>query len=264
VSQPSLQVEACSESLFGRRFSLRRIALRALSRPQPSLVARAPIWATRPYSLASLKSAQPFLSVRLQKRYASDSTAAETRAEPEADDAVKTHEADDSIVSLSPEQANAISTESGVGPEADAETALKEQTDPDVQESVGEEGATIEDTVTKGYHTAKEAVSNAAESVRETVGNIVGNEVRSGSGQIEKSRQPAPDAGPERRRFDQRAIPPSTSIWIGNLFFDVNADMLTKEFGRFGNIVTSRINYDARGMSRGYVRPNSYSSRFNE
>ena len=47
--------------------------------------------------------------------------------------------------------------------------------------------------------------------------------------------------------------PPNTTLYIGNLFFEVTEDQLKKVFSRFGAVTKSSIVYDNRGLSRGYV-----------
>ena len=46
---------------------------------------------------------------------------------------------------------------------------------------------------------------------------------------------------------------PNTTLYIGNLFFEVTDDQLKKVFSRFGAVTKSSIVYDNRGLSRGYV-----------
>jgi hypothetical protein len=46
---------------------------------------------------------------------------------------------------------------------------------------------------------------------------------------------------------------PSTSLYVGNLYFEVSEATLRKEFERFGDLKSVKILYDARGLSKGYV-----------
>lgn len=54
------------------------------------------------------------------------------------------------------------------------------------------------------------------------------------------------------KTFDS-ANTPNTTLYIGNLFFEVTDDQLKKVFSRFGAVTKSSIVYDNRGLSRGYV-----------
>lgn len=45
---------------------------------------------------------------------------------------------------------------------------------------------------------------------------------------------------------------PNTTLYIGNLFFEVTEDQLKKVFSRFGAVTKSSIVYDNRGLSRGF------------
>lgn len=51
---------------------------------------------------------------------------------------------------------------------------------------------------------------------------------------------------------DPSSIPPVSSIYIGNLFFDVTLEDLRREFSRFGQIIDTSIIRDARGLSKGF------------
>jgi len=45
----------------------------------------------------------------------------------------------------------------------------------------------------------------------------------------------------------------SKTLYIGNLFFDVKEHDLEKEFSKAGRVVKTKIIYDQRGLSKGYV-----------
>jgi RNA recognition motif-containing protein len=45
---------------------------------------------------------------------------------------------------------------------------------------------------------------------------------------------------------------PLTSVYVGNLFFEVTEETLRKEFERFGEIQSVKVVTDARGLSRGF------------
>ena len=46
---------------------------------------------------------------------------------------------------------------------------------------------------------------------------------------------------------------PNTTLYVGNLFFETTEDALKKQFESQGNVVKTRIVYDYRGLSKGYV-----------
>lgn len=46
----------------------------------------------------------------------------------------------------------------------------------------------------------------------------------------------------------------SSKIYLGNLYFEVNAERLKKELENFGELLDVRVTYDARGLSKGFVR----------
>ena len=41
------------------------------------------------------------------------------------------------------------------------------------------------------------------------------------------------------------------TLYVGNIFFEVNEQALEDYFARFGNIKSTKIIYDARGLSKG-------------
>lgn len=57
-------------------------------------------------------------------------------------------------------------------------------------------------------------------------------------------------AGFGGRQYDAT---PSSSVYIGNLFFDVREDDLRKKFEGCGTIESVKLIMDNRGLSKGYV-----------
>ncbi|KAK2810146.1 hypothetical protein FQN50_003115 [Emmonsiellopsis sp. PD_5] len=49
-----------------------------------------------------------------------------------------------------------------------------------------------------------------------------------------------------------RNFPPSETIYVGNIFFELSADDLKQDMSQFGNVEGVRIIYDNRGLSRGF------------
>lgn len=48
-----------------------------------------------------------------------------------------------------------------------------------------------------------------------------------------------------------RNISPSNVLYVGNLYYEVTATQLERVFSRFGEIESTKIIYDNRGLSRG-------------
>lgn len=69
--------------------------------------------------------------------------------------------------------------------------------------------------------------------------------------------QPSRNArGPRSPRTPRQArtpAPPGKSVYVGNLYYEVNADQLQRVFSRFGEIESVKVIYDNRGLSRGYI-----------
>ncbi|KAF1911604.1 hypothetical protein BDU57DRAFT_95061 [Ampelomyces quisqualis] len=47
-------------------------------------------------------------------------------------------------------------------------------------------------------------------------------------------------------------VVPRPQLYIGNLYYEITADQLKKVFSRFGTVVSVKIVYDNRGLSRGF------------
>lgn len=55
------------------------------------------------------------------------------------------------------------------------------------------------------------------------------------------------------QRAPRQEAGPSKSLYIGNLYFEVTEQTLRKEFERFGPVASTKIIFDARGLSKGYA-----------
>lgn len=57
---------------------------------------------------------------------------------------------------------------------------------------------------------------------------------------------------PPRQRDNFNGIAPNTTLYVGNLYFEVSEDALQRQFAQFGNIVKTKLVYDHRGLSKGF------------
>ncbi|KAG0154531.1 hypothetical protein PDIDSM_99 [Penicillium digitatum] len=55
-----------------------------------------------------------------------------------------------------------------------------------------------------------------------------------------------------RRQYVSEGPVPKTTLYVGNLFFDVTAEDLRKHFEKFGVVENALIVHDARGLSKGF------------
>ena len=85
---------------------------------------------------------------------------------------------------------------------------------------------------------AAASVAGTAAAVGETLSGAAGF---GGSGE-ESTRQ---------RSADEPEV--SKTVYVGNLFFDVRAEDVKREFERAGQVVDAKIIMDNRGLSKGYV-----------
>ncbi|CAL8584368.1 hypothetical protein XPA_009970 [Xanthoria parietina] len=193
---------------------LRSTTLRVLSRQNSLLSCR-----TRSFHAAipstTRVSLQRSSAFQLQRRFASQD---QTQSEPEADGAQGQH-GDNSI---------AASSKGG-----------NESENP-FQEGRGGRGASSQG---QGYSTIGDFAQSAAGRVKETASNafetIAGG---SGSGR-------GMSAGYGAKQYDAT---PSSSVYIGNLFFDVREEDLRKKFEGCGTIESVKLIMDNRGLSKGF------------
>jgi len=102
-------------------------------------------------------------------------------------------------------------------------------------------------SIPEAVESAKEYASEAAHRIQETAGDFAA-----------AARDYAPrgfggtSGRPERReRKDDRVVQPASSIYVGNLLFDVQSADLEKEFSQFGKVEQARVATDDRGLSKG-------------
>jgi hypothetical protein len=50
-----------------------------------------------------------------------------------------------------------------------------------------------------------------------------------------------------------RVTTPNNMLYIGNLYYEVTGEQLKRVFSRFGEVESTKIVYDNRGLSRGYA-----------
>ncbi|KAI7515286.1 hypothetical protein KC317_g23845, partial [Hortaea werneckii] len=102
-----------------------------------------------------------------------------------------------------------------------------------------------QDLASSAAQTAQDATSSAAQTVSSAA-----------SSTAEKARQSNPfDKTPSSsggRLQSSASRSPSRILYIGNLFFEVTAPELEKEFSKLGDITNSRIVVDSRGLSKGF------------
>lgn len=214
-------------------FQLRRTAFRLLSSsPSTSFV-------SRPRSIVTVRSPAlrlPRQSTKsiFQRRW----TTAEAEAEKE--------EAPISKLQPTPpeEVENAINSENAAAAEAseqfdDAAAAKSSEQSEDA--AAAESYEQSEDaSVQSAIESATESVSDAASAVADTASRAVGGDGYRQS----RSHEIGGLSGNPRE--------PKSTVYIGNLFFDVTENDLVKELARFGTVTKCRLMRDARGLSKGF------------
>lgn len=181
---------------------------------------------TTPFSPFTARNL-PILS--LQKRFISDEAA--VQAEPEADGATKAQHGNNSI-------AEAASTSSESYDNAPAASAV---------DSAAENVRGAEETMSQKTTNAAETVGESVKSAASAVGESLSSAAGLGSSSYSSR-------GPSRGGFaQQEESEPSKTVYVGNLFFDVRAEDLRKEFEKAGEVIDAKIINDQRGLSKGFV-----------
>lgn len=103
----------------------------------------------------------------------------------------------------------------------------------------------MEDGLTPAQQDAHADPTNAAETVGVDALEQVARAAETSNGRPRTDR---------RDRDRGEPSPPNNTLYIGNLYYEVTADQLTKVFERFGEVSNVKLVYDNRGMARGYVR----------
>ncbi|KAL8762298.1 MAG: hypothetical protein Q9184_001667 [Pyrenodesmia sp. 2 TL-2023] len=214
------------------RIGLRRIASRVLLSPSTSTPCRSRAFNT--VSVITTRSKIQSLPIsRLQRRFVSEE--AHTQSEPSADRSEEGQHGDNSIAASSQESQ----------PPAEEHSAKEypfkaPQSPSEGQSAESEQPRTVGELASAAAEKTKEAASSAYSSVT----GLNASETSSRSGF--DGRNPA---GP---RYNGPQTPPSPTLYVGNLFFDVGEEDLRREFGKIGPIESVKLIKDNRGLSKGF------------
>ena len=131
-----------------------------------------------------------------------------------------------------------------------AEPSTEEQQTEIKEESV----ATPEAADAAPQESTAEAAAEKAEEVASATTQGFSEAAQSGAAALDAATDsPTPRGRPQRDTLSTHRNPrPSRILYIGNLFFEVNAQQLEAEFKPYGEITNSRIVTDSRGLSKGF------------
>ncbi|KAL8883814.1 MAG: hypothetical protein Q9215_007999 [Flavoplaca cf. flavocitrina] len=211
------------------RIGLRSTAIRVLCRQNTFLTCRTRSFHTVLPSTTRIPL-QRSLAFRLQRRFASSED--QTQSEPVADGAQAQH-GDNSIAASSKDNESGTSAQEG----------QEGQEGQEVQEDRGSSAQG------QDHSTVGELAESAADKVKESASNAF-DTIAGTSASSEPSRGTFGGSSARQANFD---TPPSTNIYVGNLFFDVREDDLRKKFEECGTIESVKLIMDNRGLSKGYV-----------
>ena len=125
-----------------------------------------------------------------------------------------------------------------------------EQASETAADKTSEIKETAADKTEEARSTVAETAQNASETIRETAAataEAVQGATRSAASMLMGRSADKAQSG----TFGEPK--PSKILYVGNLFFEVRAEELEREFSRFGEVVNCRIAQDPKGLSKGYV-----------
>ena len=168
----------------------------------------------------------------LQKRWLADE-AATAQSEPVAESTTQTQGADDSVAQAS---------------ESESPTAEPPKTETQAVETTATSQTPVDTT------TLENPSSSTAESITNSAQDVASRVAASVTSPAASVEEDARDVTPLARSAPGTQYgQPSDTVYVGNLFFDVRAEDLKKEFSRAGEVLDAKIITDARGLSKGYA-----------
>lgn len=201
-----------------RRYLLRRAAVRSFS--ASPLKARTIVTKTP----SGLRQTQKWQMPVFQRRFASEDASPaqeKTSGETVTTEPTETEQAMKEEASQSGKQGEAVTTEA----QAEQEPNVVEKSVPGAAE---QQPQSTMDQV-------NEKVKDAAASARSAAESLLGESAR------------------DEARGTYSDPKPSRILYVGNLFFEVKAQDLEREFSSYGKIINARVAEDAKGLSRGYL-----------
>ena len=126
-----------------------------------------------------------------------------------------------------------------------SDNAASADTAADAPEAAPEESTSAHETQGK-----TSVVNSAIEGVKSTASNVIEG-TQSAASQAAQAVSGSTPRGSSGSSYNPQE--PKTTVYVGNLFFDVTENDLIKEFARFGDINTCKVMRDARGLSKGYA-----------
>lgn len=106
--------------------------------------------------------------------------------------------------------------------------------------------SSVLDSVRDAASQASAKVGEVAEAATSFVSNSKGRTEGHTREPLESVDRPFAGSNPGGARY-----PPSESLYVGNLYFEVQEDTLRREFEKYGEVLEVNIIKDERGMSKG-------------
>ncbi len=240
------------------RFQLRRTAFRLLTSQPRSFVSKPRSFTkATPSALRYYSKPAP---IAFQRRWASSEAEAKEQDEEEpittaeepaliAEEPLPEEQVEDAIHSdNAAEQSGSETIVDEAAASSDVEPAHQsgEGIRTDTAPSASIPGDESTSKINSAAESIKAAVSNASATIAETASNVTG--MGSGSAGSYQGRSDSFSS-----RSNGAPVEPKSTVYIGNLFFDVTENDLIKELTRFGTVTKCRLIRDSRGLSKGFV-----------
>lgn len=159
-------------------------------------------------------------------------------ANPEAEDATPAEHS-----------SHSIAASSDPNPSTTTETDVPSSADQEDSSTIAAALKSAKDTASAQAANTAESIVGSAESAKQAVADAA---AAAGLGFAPKGQEESGESLPDRGRGRLgRSTEPSTTVYIGNLYFDVTEEDLRREMERFGTVMTIKIIYDGRGLSKG-------------
>lgn len=161
-----------------------------------------------------------------------------TAAEPEAEGATPAETS-----------SHSIAASSDPDPSKTTETDVPASEDQEESSTIAAALNSVKDTVSTQAANVAESITGSAETAKHAVG---GAAAAAGLGYAPQGREEGGSGAsyPGKVTGGRSAIP-TTTLYIGNLYFDVTEEDLRRELERFGTVMSVKIIYDGRGLSKG-------------
>lgn len=145
---------------------------------------------------------------------------------------------------------HSIAASSDPDPSKTTETDVPASEDQDESSTIAAALNSAKDTVSTQAANVAESIAGSAETAKHAVGDAA---AAAGLGFAPRGQEEGGSSAlpPGGKFTGGRSSVPTTTLYVGNLYFDVTEEDLRRELERFGTVMSIKIIYDGRGLSKG-------------